>query len=98
MLDLRKLNTVQQDVSTRGDVNLQGISVRSGMLALDALQGASCHLDAVIDVLGDMAVESNEKTSMLYAVIASASIAKALVDSVVVAVYRGDATQSGEVH
>lgn len=90
MADTRILKTVQQDVSTRGSVALQGLSVKAGMPSLDALQDSSCHLEGALDLLGDIAVESKEWTGALYAAIASASIAKALLDSVVAAICRAE--------
>lgn len=99
MADLRTLKTVGNDVSLRGSVTLQCVAVKGDMPAQDALQDASCFLDGVIDMLGDMAIESSDKkmTSALYSIIASASIAKALLDSVVSAIYQADAEQSAEV-
>jgi hypothetical protein len=90
MADLRALKTVHQDAPTSGSVTLQCLAVKAGIPALTALEDASCYLEGVLTLLGDIAVESAENTSALYAILSSASIAKALLDSVVSSTYQAD--------
>ncbi|WP_321866743.1 hypothetical protein [Paraburkholderia tropica] len=96
MSDLRTLMTVPQEISTEGSVTLRGLSVKGGIPSLDALQDSSCHLSSVLRMLGDSAIDSSaEDADALYAVITSASIAKALLDSVVAAAHQAERFAEG---
>ncbi|KOR18385.1 hypothetical protein [Burkholderia cenocepacia] len=89
MTDIRALKTLPEalpDVSVMTSM----LSVTGGLPLLDALESASNHLAVALDVLSETAANSTEYSNQLYAVLTSAGIAIALVNSVIAAIEVGN--------
>ncbi|WP_146075179.1 hypothetical protein [Burkholderia anthinoferrum] len=89
MADIRALKTLPETLPNVS-VMTNMLSVTGGLPLLDALQSATSHLGVALDVLGEVACNSTEYSSQLYAVLTSAGIASGLVNSAIAAIEAGD--------
>ncbi|WP_175907941.1 hypothetical protein [Burkholderia seminalis] len=89
MTDIRELKTLPETLSNVS-VMTSMLSVTGGLPLVDALECASNHLSVALDVLSETAANSNEYSSQMYAVLTSAGIAAALVNSVIATLEVGD--------
>jgi hypothetical protein len=88
MADTRTLTTVQQDVCPNGTNTV--LSVKGGQSVFCAIEDAASYLHGAIHMLGDVAANCTENSHELYNILNSATIARALLDSVVKAIYQAD--------
>lgn len=87
MADIHNLKVIPRKLGDYS-VLLRGLTVSPDILVLTAMRDAGCLLDSALRVLSDVAVNSTEDASDLYAVLTSASIAKALFEAAEAAILR----------
>lgn len=85
MTDVRMLKTVPEALP-KVSVVTSFLSVTADLPLLDALEASSCHLTVALDVLSEIAANSTDGSSQLYAVLTAVGIAKGLLDSAVEAI------------
>ncbi|MCA8407983.1 hypothetical protein LGN09_24045 [Burkholderia cenocepacia] len=89
MTDIRALKTLPETLPNVS-VMTSLLSITAGLPLLDALEASSCHLTVSLDVLSEIASNSTDKSSALYAVLTAVGIAKGLLDSAVGAIEVAD--------